>query len=325
MFEEKELIKEKRLLKLLQKNFPLENRPFLKIAQELGIKERELINYLDDLQKKGILRQISAIFDPSYFGHSSSLFACKVDENRLERAIEIINKHPGVTHNYLRDHEFNLWFILVVLPKKDVLEEGKKLAEEAGIKKLLYLPVLKIFKISTVFGLEEGGSNGTKIKRRFNFSEKDIEFVRILQEPLPLVEEPFRIIAEKLKIKEKDLFEWIKEMKEKGALRRFGALFKHDKIGLKNNIMVAWKVDKEKIDFVGKELARNSFITHCYKRKSYPEWNYTLYTMCHFKKKEEEKIISELAKKYEIKDYILLRTIKELKKKRLKLFYKEAE
>jgi DNA-binding Lrp family transcriptional regulator len=323
MFNEKELLKEKKLLTLLQKDFPLEERPFLKIAQELRTEEEKLIEYLKKLEQKGILRQISAIFNPSFFGHSSSLFAAKVEEKNLKKAIETINQHPGVTHNYLRPHEFNLWFILVVLPGVDIVEESKRLARKGNIKKLLYLPVLRTFKISTVFGIEVEEKNGIKPKRNFNFSERDKKFVKILQEPLPLEKEPFKKLAKNLGTTQEELFKWIKEMKSRGALRRFGALLKHDRIGFKTNVMVAWKVEKDRVDFVGRELARNSFITHCYERKSYPEWAYTLYTMCHFKEEKEKELISELADRYKIKEYILLQTLKELKKKRLKLFYSE--
>ena len=85
--------------------------------------------------------------------------------------------------------------------------------------------------------------------------------------------------------------------------------------------MVGWEVEEKKIELLAKELIRYPFISHCYERKTYPHWRYNLYSMCHFKKEEEKKIISEIAKKYEIDNYIMLKTLKEFKKVRLKLFY----
>jgi len=319
---------EKELLNIIQKEFPLEKRPFLKIGERLNIKEKEIIKYLEYLKKKRVLRQISAIFNPWFFGHRSSLFAFKVPSEKLDKAISIINKHPGISHNYLRNHNYNLWFILVSLPEKDPLNEADKLAKLCEVEDYLYLPALRTFKISTVFGdnisdfdKEENTDIETTVEANKNITEKDKILVKILQEPLPLVKTPFKEIAKSLGIKEEDLFLWIREMKEKGALRRFGALLKHHKLGFKVNVMVAWETKRDKIDFLIEELSKELFITHCYERKTYPNWKYNLYTMCHFKEKKEKEKILLLAQKYGIKNFIMLETIKELKKIRLKLFY----
>jgi len=319
---------EKELLNIIQKEFPLEKRPFLKIGERLNIKEEEVIKYLEYLKKKRILRQISAIFNPWFFGHRSSLFAFKVPPEKLDKAISIINKHPGISHNYLRNHDYNLWFILVSLPEKDPLDEADKLAKLCEVEDYLYLPALRTFKISTVFGdkisdfdKEEIIDIELTVEANKNITEKDKILVKILQEPLPLVKTPFKEIAKSLGTKEEDLFLWIREMKEKGALRRFGALLKHHKLGFKVNVMVAWETKRDKIDFLIEELSKELFITHCYERKTYPNWKYNLYTMCHFKEKKEKEKILLLAQKYGIKNFIMLETVKELKKIRLKLFY----
>jgi len=157
--------------------------------------------------------------------------------------------------------------------------------------------------------------------QKIEYTQKDIQMVKALQEPLPLVEEPFKEIAKNLGIKIEEIFSWLKEMKKKGALRRFGALLKHNQVGYKINIMVAWKVKKEKIEDFIKDIKGNPFVSHCYERKSYPKWDYNLYTMFHFKNKEEKKMISYLAEKHGIENYVLLETLKEFKKIRLKLFY----
>lgn len=310
------------LLKIIQKEFPLEERPFLKIAQKLNIGENEVIEILRDLQKNKIIRQISAIFNPWFFGHQSALFAFEVPLKRIKEVASIINRHPGVTHNYLRNHKYNLWFILVSPPERNLLEEVKKLASICKIKKYLYLPALRIFKISTVF--EEDFTNFEKeesIKITYNFTEWDKILVKKLQEPLALVENPFKEIANSLGIDQKELFSWIKKMKQKGGLRRFGALLKHDKVGFKTNVMIAWEIEKEKIDSLIEKLSKHLFITHCYERKSYPYWKYNFYTMCHFKREQEKEKIYFLAQELDIKKFLLLETLKEFKKIRLKLFY----
>jgi len=319
----------KELLDIVQKSFPLHPRPFLKIGKKIGLEEEKVIGILKEFQKKKILRQISAIFNPLFFGHKSALFAFKVPSEKLDKAISVINKHPGISHNYLRNHSYNLWFILVTLPEVDLLEEVNRLAELCEIDDFLYLPALRIFKISTVFedkivNLDKDeiiDAEVEKLKSDEIISEKDKKLVKILQEPLPLIKKPFKKITESLNIKEEELFSWIRKMKEKSALRRLGALLKHDKLGFNTNIMVAWEVEKEEMEHIIEDLSKNLFITHCYERKTYPNWRYNFYTMCHFKEEKEKEKIPILAQKYGIKNFIMLETIKELKKIRLKLFY----
>ncbi|MGC8872125.1 MAG: Lrp/AsnC family transcriptional regulator [Caldimicrobium sp.] len=314
---------EKELIKLIQRKFPLVPRPFKVLAESLNIEEEKILKILRKWQKEGILRQISAIFNPSFFGHTSSLFAFKISEDNLSQAIEVINSHPGVSHNYLRNHEFNLWFTLVVPPEKILMEEAKVLFIKSGAKDYLYLPIIKVFKIAAIFNFED--KNSEEISEEiyqgenlYNFTERDIEFVKILQTPLPLVSEPFKEFAKLLSCKEEEIFEWLLRMKEKGGLRRYAGLFKHQRLGFKKNVMVAWKVSAERIEEVGKAVSKYSFITHCYLRRSYPHWPYNIYTMCHFKEREK---MEEIAHELGLKDYLALETVKELKKIRLQLFY----
>ncbi len=320
-----EIIK-KKLFQVIQKDFPLKERPFLEIGNLLNLEEEKVIEILKNFQKRKILRQISAIFNPWFFGHRSALFAFKVPSEKLEKAITVINEHPGVSHNYLRDHSYNLWFILVSLPERDLLKEAERLAELCGINEYLYLPALRTFRISAVFEDKVDSSDGEEfIEKEIDvsgkISERDKLLVKALQEPLPLVKTPFKGIANSLGVEEEEIFSWIKEMKKKGALRRFGALLKHDKLGFKTNVMVAWEVEKNKMEAIIRKLSTNLLITHCYERKVYPNWRYNLYTMCHFKKGKEKEKIPYLAKKLGIENFIILETVKELKKVRLKLFY----
>ncbi len=337
--------KEKKLLKVLQKNFPLDSRPFKKIGEIVGFSEEEVLQILSKWEKAGILRQISAIFEPALFGHSSSLFALKVPEERLNKAIKIINSHKGVTHNYLREGDYNTWFVLVVPPEKDLIKEASKIVEQIGLRDFLYLPVIKTFKISTVFSLdsmEEGKRSERKkgdrdayfeersepeedfvndFKGKKEFTQEDIRFVKALQEPLPLVKEPFSEVASLLNCKDGEIFEWIEAQKKRKALRRFGALLKHNKIGLKENVMFALEVDGERIGEVAEEIIRLPGVSHCYQRRSYPEWPYNLYFMVHFKDGEEIRDFWRFLKRLPVKKIKPLKTLKELKKERLKLFY----
>lgn len=322
------LARERELCEILQRDFPLHPRPFQVLANRLQIEENYLIEILREWQKEGKLRQISAIFEPKAFRHSSSLFAFKVEERHLKRASEVINAHPGVSHNYLRNHSYNLWFTLVVPPERDLLKEVELLCKECGAQDYLYLPILKVFKISTIFK-ENGDLNAEdtedilpkmKETKSFEITEKDKTLVKALQEPLPLTSRPFKEIAETLEISEEEILLWLKEMKGRGALRRFGALFKHQKLGFTQNILIAWHIPEDRLEEIGYFLASKPFVTHCYRRQDYPHWPFNLYTMCHFKGKGYD-IIEELANKLRLKNYLALETLKEYKKVRLRLFY----
>ncbi len=317
----------KELLKIIQKDFPFHSRPFLEIAKRLRITEEEVLNFLLELKRKKYLRQISAIFNPSVFKHSSALFAFKVSKKNLAQAIKVVNSHPGVTHNYLRNHQYNLWFTLVVLPGEDILKVASELFYLSRAEDFLYLPVVKTFKISTILEVEnsdelEVDKNSNEIFIDLDFTEKDIKLVKHLQEPLPLVSTPFAIVSKACGVDEETIFSWLKKMSRLKALRRFGALLDRKHFGYAKNIMVLWEVPEEETSEIGKVLSKKDFITHCYERKTYSYWRYNLYTMCHFKTEEEKKIIPLLAERLKIKNYLMLETLKELKKERLKLFYK---
>jgi len=313
---------DRKLLNRMQKDFPLVKRPYAVLGESLGLSEKEVLRRVERLTQAGILRQIGAIFNPKSLGYQTTLVAFSVPADKQETAAKVINRHPGVSHNYLRDHKFNFWFTLAVPPGKDLEAEIKTLAEGAGAKKHLVLPIKRVFRIAVIFDLEEGQTgNGN-----FAFEgplekpdEKTIRLVQVTQEPLPLVPRPFLEVARKAAVSEEGLLSWIKAMLAKGVMRRFAGLVRHREAGFKQNIMVAWKVPTSRLTEIGKALAQESGITHCYERQSYPEWPYNLYTMLHAKEDAEGRL-QEIARRYGLSDFLALKTLKEYKKVRLKLF-----
>ena len=135
------------ILNVIQWEFPLVVRPFDAIAEQFGITSDEVKSRLTKLKHIGVLRQLSAIFDTRKLGYTSSLVAMEIDSEKLERVAHQINKHPGVSHNYQREHKFNLWFTLAVPPGSDLKNELNKFSKLDGIKKVRMLPTLQLFKI----------------------------------------------------------------------------------------------------------------------------------------------------------------------------------
>lgn len=144
--------KEQRLLSKLQRDFPLCLRPFQRLASELGISEYEAIKKTKELKKKGFIRHLGATFDLNKLGFESILIAMRVPPLKLKRVVEIINQNHGVTHNYLRRGNYNLWFTLTA-PAGKLSGAIKRLKERTGIKQMLSLPTEKVFKIDTRFKL----------------------------------------------------------------------------------------------------------------------------------------------------------------------------
>jgi DNA-binding Lrp family transcriptional regulator len=144
-----------KILDRLQTGLKLEASPFQKIAAELGIEAEELLRRIKKLKKEGYIRRLGGIFRSSRLGYKSTLIALKVEEKNFYQVAEIINQHSGVTHNYRRDHQLNLWFTLSTTSE---LEQDNFLAQIKalpGVKELYQLPKEKFFKLNVFFKMEE--------------------------------------------------------------------------------------------------------------------------------------------------------------------------
>ncbi len=317
------------LLDEVQRRFPLKPAPYQVLAERLGLREEEILRRLARIKEEGLLRQISAIFNPQALGYRTTLVAASVRPEKVSQAASVINAYPGVSHNYLRHHPLNLWFTIAVPPGDDLEETVAGLLKRAGAEKYLILPIKRVFHIAVVYDFGENGSEtpAPQAKRKTPLKDslpdqKTVTLVRLTQEDLPLVSRPFEELGKKGGLGEEEVLSWLKEGLDTGLIRRFAGLVRHTRAGLKGNVMVAWRVPEERLEEVGGALAAERRVTHCYERKAYPDWPYNLYTMVHAKdEKEALKTVTHLASALEIRDYLPLKTLKELKKVRLKLFW----
>jgi DNA-binding Lrp family transcriptional regulator len=138
-----------KLLERLQQGVPLVRRPFQALGRELGILDS--LDRVRRLKEEGLIREIAGVFQARALGYRTALVALKVAPAGLEAAAAAINPHPGVSHNYAREHEYNLWFTLALPLAQDLRAEALRLGEKAGAEDTLFLPTLRVFKIGVLF------------------------------------------------------------------------------------------------------------------------------------------------------------------------------
>jgi DNA-binding Lrp family transcriptional regulator len=323
---------DKRLLNLLQGSFPLVPRPYAAVAEQAGVSEREVLDVTQRLLHDRIIRQVTPIYDTRAFGYGSMLVAAKVDPEHPWRAARIVNAHPGVSHNYLRNHDFNMWFTIAVEEESRLGLQGTLdvLQELTGAESIRQLPTLKLFKIRMDLEMEGGtqdlAARGVAEEPREldkqPFDELDREVVRATQGDLPVVPEPFAPGAARLGMDVPALLEHLAGMRERGLLRRVAAILFHRRAGFSANGMGVWKVPEDRVLEVGPRMAAFRGISHCYQRPTYPDWPYQIFTMAHGRSKEEcDAILDAVAAEVGcIEDRATLYSSTEFKKVRLLYF-----
>ena len=291
---------DRRLLNLMQGSFPLDERPYRHVARLAGVDgfaEADAIARVQRLLEQRIIRQVTPIFDTRALGYSSMLVAAKVDPQYPHRAAEVINAHPGVSHNYLRNHEFNLWFTIATEPDSELGLGGTLdvLARESGAQSLRQLPTLRLFKIRMDLEMEgdtQALASSTTVSQPIEldpqpYDEWDVAVIRALQGDMPVTEEPYAPAADALGVSQRRLLKHLAGMQERGLLRRVAAILYHRRAGFSANGMGVWKVPDERILEVGARMAAVRGISHCYQRPTYEDWPYSVFTMAHGRSKEE--------------------------------------
>ncbi|MBW6488797.1 Lrp/AsnC family transcriptional regulator [Sulfurimonas sp.] len=320
------------ILSRIQKKFPLVARPFKVIADELDMSEDEVLEILQEQKKSNIIRQTSAIFDTKRLGYISSLVAFKIPPQKISDAVKIINSHPGISHNYERNHDFNIWFTVAVSPTSKLgLEKTVGfLAEATGAEDYITLPTLKLFKINVKLDTTGKDQKKEEVKR---VTHTDIELtplhhaiIRYAQNDIEMVREPFKNIVDTLNIDYNTFFDVLNELQGAGVMRRFASILNHRKAGFGANAMVVWDVDEANGEEIGEKAAAFSAVSHCYLRPKYENWQYNLFTMVHGKSTEETNaIIEEMALEIDSKSHMPLYSSREFKKVRIEYFTPEFE
>ena len=309
------------LIPLIQTDFPITGRPFQDIADRIEWTEEEVIGGLRRLVEEKHIRHLGPVFEPRKLGYVSTLVAAQVVHERVAELAVLMLDIPEITHNYLRDHEINLWFT-VTARSAERLDDIVSLVDKfPGVSRLYNLPMEKMYKINAVFdtpGIKPSVDNKTDIEPA-EFTETGHTIVRAIQEEFPLIREPFRALAEMANVSEEQLIAAIRHWIDEGVIRRFGARIDHHRHGLKSNTLVAWQGDYS--DRWGKRFADLSYVSHCYRRRAHSEWPYELYTMVHARSQDEMTThLNEMRLIAPEARMLALRSLYELKKTSMKYF-----
>jgi siroheme decarboxylase len=322
---------DKRLLNLMQGDFPLAPRPYQHVASAAGIAEDETLARVQRLLDDRIIRQVTPIFDTRALGYKSMLVAAKVDAEHPWRAAKVINAHPGVSHNYLRNHDFNIWFTIAVEPDSllGLDRTLEVLGREAGATSIRQLPTLKLFKIRMDLEMEGSTADLARAAQAVApaetepqpYDDRDIAIIRALQGDLPVVPEPYAPATRELGMGQDALLAHLEAMVQRRLLRRVAAILFHRRAGFSANGMGVWKVSDEHVLETGARMAAFRGISHCYQRPTYADWPYSLFTMAHGRSKEEcDAILDAIATETGIEDRATLYSSTEFKKVRLLYF-----
>jgi DNA-binding Lrp family transcriptional regulator len=322
---------DKRLLNLMQGSFALDPRPFARVGELAGVGEDEVMARVQRLLDKRIIREITPIFDTRALGYRSMLVAAKVDPKYPHRAAQFINTHPGVTHNYLRNHEFNLWFTVAVEPGSRLGLDGTLdvMAAKTGAESIRQLPTLKLFKIRMDLEMERGtdalAQAGEAVPpaelEPIELSDIDIETIRATQGPMAVRSDAYQPAAERLEVPVEEVLRRLESLRERGGLRRVAAILFHRRAGFSANGMGVWVVPEPEILETGKRMAAFRGISHCYQRPTYADWPYSVFTMAHGRSKEEcDAVLAAIAADTGIEQRATLYSSTEFKKVRMLYF-----
>ena len=317
---------DKRLINLLQVDFPLTATPYEDMGRRLGISEDEAITRIGQLKARAIIRLIGPVMEARKLGYRTTLAAMSVPAEKLKQAGQIISGHPAISHGYERDHHFNLWITYAAPAGTDLDAEVNKLATNMGSKESFSLPALRIFKIGAYFGMGDDEAEAvwptnrhSSLPDSFVLSTPEKLVINTLQQDLPLIHRPFTPMAESAGLKTEAFLKHCAALLENGVMRRYSASINHRNAGYKANAMVCWLAPESLVEEAGREMSRVRQVSHCYERRTNLLWPYNLYTMIHTRSQEiSQDLVREISHKTGLRDYLVLFSTREFKKSRIK-------
>ncbi|NOQ89689.1 MAG: AsnC family transcriptional regulator, partial [Gammaproteobacteria bacterium] len=272
-----------------QGNFPLCPRPFQAAAEQLGSNEDELIATVAELKQQKILTRFGPLYDAEKLGGGLTLAAISVPIERYDIVTEQVNSFPEVAHNYQREHELNMWFVLATDKPEKIESTLLAIQQKTGLK-VYNFPKLQEFYIGLWLHMYEDDTVTTvpvpdkPVSKKSDLTLDDIDrkLVSITQSGLAITASPYQTVADEIGISEDEVLQRMQQLLDSNIIRRIGAVPNHYKLGLHANGMTVWDVDKKKLKAMGNLIGQLDFVSHCYQRPQHlPLWSYNLFAMVH--------------------------------------------
>ncbi len=330
---------QKQVLTRIQARFPIERHPYEVLAEAFGVSETDVLAAVEELRAGGVIRRIGAIFDSHRLGYRSTLCAAAAPPSRVDDVAAVVSSYPNVTHNYLREDRYNVWFTLIARSRERIEAILEEISAETGVTDILDLPAIRLFKIRVDFDLTGGPTARTApppvVKpaetSAVELTSDERELAVLLQGDVAGSATPFAAIAASLRRRGVDADEaWAlertREWVDTGVIRRFGAAIRHHETGFTSNAMGVWVCPEERIEEVGTTMASFPEVSHCYQRPIAPTWPGNLYTMIHGRSREDvETTASRIRDAVGLEMPRLLYSLKEFKKTSMTYFAEGEE
>lgn len=283
----------RQIINRYQGDFPLLRRPFVAIAEELKTDESSVIDCIKGLLSTKMLSRFGPLYNAACLGGGLTLAAVSVPEKDFSAVSAQINSLPQVAHNYRREHQLNMWFVLAT-EKPEAIESSLKTIEQLTGLKIFNFPKVQEYYIGLRVQLDSNGGITTRsfdnyqLQSGYKTDDLDRHIIRATQSGLPLISEPYSEIAQQAQCREDTVISRMQIMIDYGVIRRIGAIPNHYRLGLTSNGMSVWDVSSERVDELGRIIGQLDFVSHCYQRPRYENvWPYNLFAMVHGRTRDE--------------------------------------
>lgn len=285
----KQIDLERELVNRYQGGFPLQARPFKIISERMGCDEQEVLQAVKSMLDMGMLSRFGPLYDAVQIGGGLTLAALSVPQQRFAEVTELVNSLPQVAHNYQREHQLNMWFVLATESEAEIETVLQQITRLTGLK-VYNFPKQREFYIGLWLHISASGRVQTVpvpaqpevITQPLQLDSLDRQIIQLSQAGLPLVEDPWQTMAQSIGCECAELLQRLQRMLDHAVIRRIGLVPNHYRMGLQANGMTVWDVDDEHALEVGERIGQLDFVSHCYLRPRHlPLWRYNLFAMVH--------------------------------------------
>ncbi len=315
---------DRELLQWLQDDFPVMKNPWKAGARKLRISEREVLARTQRLHREGIIRTLHTfVYFQKLGSGNSTLVAMIVPDNDIDRIVAVINEYPQVTHNYRRNHAYNIWFTITERDKGALQRTFEEIKRRTGTpdSAIIDLRTTHVFKVDVRFQLTGTGCGTSAFRNETILADLQLDnidqtLLRITQEGIPLVREPFQAIAQIAGVSHNEVIQRLNRLYKVGIIKRIGISINQRKLGIVANALVAWKIPPDSVEVVGTRMASFSEVTHCYERNIVPGmWEYNIFTVLHgYNRQSVEELVKRLSDAIGIQDNVILLSTEQYKR-----------